>query len=423
MFPRSPVPKLLATSFPAAVLFGLASCAVPVRPTADGAETCTPTDANRPVCFSAMSAEAATFVDPTATIQSPESVVLAPQVYVDPFARLLATPSSEIRIGRESNVQDNVTLDARKGVVEIGGRVIAAHGSSVLGPARVGVEEGASAGHDEEISVFLSFGARVDGAILEPNTGVSALARVGPGVRLRSGFLVLPGKNVTTQEEADDPALGKVRPINEADIAFNEAVIEVNVALAREYARLFRDDPSFVQGINYDPGNTAFNPERHLPTFSDSDVQDPTFRNRVIGQVNLGGSKEQVASAMGNRISLRADEGEEFRVGRIARMSDDVVFHALEHSNLVIGDGVTYGERAIVHGGGRVIEEGQPEGQTTVGDNVRLGDGAVVFRSTIGAGSTVGRRSAVVGSDVPPGTVIPDGVIYLNDEIFGPVEW
>jgi hypothetical protein len=45
----------------------------------------------------------------------------------------------------------------------------------------------------------------VDGAWLEQNTAVSVFARVGPGVRLRSGMQVLPGKNVTTQAEADDP--------------------------------------------------------------------------------------------------------------------------------------------------------------------------------------------------------------------------
>ena len=46
-----------------------------------------------------------------------------------------------------------------------------------------------------------------------------------------------------------------------------------------------------------------------------------------------------------------------------------------------------------------------------------------MFRSTIGNGSKIGRKSAVVGSDLAPGTVIPDRVIYLNNAIFGLVEW
>lgn len=60
--------------------------------------------------------------------------------------------------------------------------------------------------------MFVSFGALEDGAILERDSGLSALSPVGPGVRLRSGLLVLPGKNVTTQRQADDPAWARCVP-------------------------------------------------------------------------------------------------------------------------------------------------------------------------------------------------------------------
>jgi carbonic anhydrase/acetyltransferase-like protein (isoleucine patch superfamily) len=134
-----------------------------------------------------------------------------------------------------------VGLGPRSGV-RIGDRVILAHGSEVRGPARVGVDaseleeqassSAAAAADVEDSGVFLSFGARIDGAVVERDTALSALSRVGPGVRLRSGLVVLPGKNVTTQEQADNPALGKVRPLIESDVAFNAAVVEVNVGLA-----------------------------------------------------------------------------------------------------------------------------------------------------------------------------------------------
>ena len=52
-----------------------------------------------------------------------------------------------------------------------------------------------------------------------------------------------------------------------------------------------------------------------------------------------------------------------------------------------------------------------------------LEDEAVVFRSTIGEGSTIGERSAVVGTDLAPNSVVPDRTIVLNGEVFGAVEW
>ena len=110
-------------------------------------------------------------------------------------------------------------------------------------------------------------------------------------------------------------------------------------------------------------------------------------------------------------------------IGHVDRMDDDVVFHALEHSDVHVGDDVHYGEGAIVHGGGRVVVEGQPEEQTVVGDRVRLGDESVVFRSTIGDGARIGDRSAVVGTDLPAGAVVPPLTIVLNGEVFGAVEW
>jgi acetyltransferase-like isoleucine patch superfamily enzyme len=69
------------------------------------------------------------------------------------------------------------------------------------------------------------------------------------------------------------------------------------------------------------------------------------------------------------------------------------------------------------------VVEGQPEEQTVVGDRVHLGDGSVVFRSTIGDGGRIGDRSAVVGTDLPAGTVVPPDTIVLNGEVFSAVEW
>jgi carbonic anhydrase/acetyltransferase-like protein (isoleucine patch superfamily) len=417
---------------------------VSLSATAAEPEGCHPTKENRPVCQAGSPAETATFLDATAEVEEPEHVSLAEHVYVGPFAELVADDDAPISIGDESNVQDNVQIlgardddsdddggrRAARGEghaepgVEIGDRVILAHGVSVIGPAQIGVEgsdiPADPAGVQE---VFLSFSSQVDGAVLERNTGVGALGRVGPGVRLRSGFIVLPGKNVTTQAEADDPALGKVRLINEADVAFNEAVIEVNIALAREYTRLYRDKASNVRGVNFDPGHTEFNHDRNLPSFAGQEKRVPGFRNRLIGDLNLLDTFSRFSSVSGARISIRADEGEPFGVGLVDQMGDDVIFHALEGTELVTGDRVVYGDKVVVHGGGRVIIAGDPEEPTVVGDDVVLEDESIVFRSTIGEGSVIGQRSVVVGSELAPGTEVPPRTIIINGVKFGDVEW
>jgi carbonic anhydrase/acetyltransferase-like protein (isoleucine patch superfamily) len=391
---------------------------------------CSPTRGNVPVCSTDGSAATATFLDPTATVRGARHVTLGERSYVGPFAELHASRRAPISVGASSNVQDNVLVDARGGTgIEVGDRVILAHGSSVVGSARIGIEESPLPPQVEgtvdtyEGSVFLSFGSEVAGATLELNSGVSALARVAPGVTLPSGYLVLPGKDVTTQAEAQDPELGKVRYIDQADIEFNEAVIRVNESLAREYTELYREDPSAVHGANLDPGHTEFNQEADLPSFAGEEQARPGFRNRVIGDVDLADDFDRFDRRTGERIAIRADEGEPFTVGRVRQMEDDVVFHALEHTDIHVGDDVRYGEGAIVHGGGRVVVEGQPEEQTVVGDRVHLGGGAVVFRSTIGDGARIGDRSAVVGTDLPAGAVVPPNTIVLNGEVFGAVEW
>jgi carbonic anhydrase/acetyltransferase-like protein (isoleucine patch superfamily) len=103
-------------------------------------------------------------------------------------------------------------------------------------------------------------------------------------------------------------------------------------------------------------------------------------------------------------------------------MGDDVVFHALEEADLVVGGRVQYGDKVVVHGGSRVVS-GRPEVQTTVGDDVVLKDESVVFRSTIGNGSVIGERSAVVGTELAAGTVVPPRTVILNGVRFGNVEW
>ncbi len=81
------------------------------------------------VIAGAASGEGASFVDSTATITKRANVTLGKEVYVGPFAHLIS--SNNITIGDESNVQDNVVIDASQSSVELGKMAILAHGASV----------------------------------------------------------------------------------------------------------------------------------------------------------------------------------------------------------------------------------------------------------------------------------------------------
>src|SRR4051812_44589877 len=103
---------------------------------------CSPTERNRPVCSAGAAAEHASFLDPTATVESARHVTLGEQTYVGPFAELLASQRAPITVGEASTVQNNVPVAPAGGAGSgVAARVFLAHGSSVLASARAGTEE------------------------------------------------------------------------------------------------------------------------------------------------------------------------------------------------------------------------------------------------------------------------------------------
>ncbi len=373
-----------------------------------------PRSANLPVLDANAPFDEATFIDPTVTLISPANMTLGKKVYVGTFATLDASAGT-ISIGDGSNVQDNVSITAGPGGVVIGDSVILAHGVTVQGNARIGEAGGEP--------VFLSFNSFIDGATLEPDTIVMALGRVGPGVVLHSGMAVLPGKFVQTQAEADDPSLGKVTLVTAEDHEFIEDVLHVNTSLAKGYARLYLEQGfAALLGVSRDPGGSDFNPVSDTPTFAGVGRTSPLFRNRIIGQVDLADSLEQLDAVTGNADVIRVDEGEPFEFGTIAGLGDRFTAHALEFCELQVGNNFRAGFHSVLHAG---EDDGNadPTERTVVGDNVTMADWSVVFRSTIGAGSTIGFRALVDGSQLAPNTVVPDRAIIVNNVLVGTVEW
>ena len=114
---------------------------------------------------------------------------------------------------------------------------------------------------------------------------------------------------------------------------------------------------------------------------------------RVIGAVTL----REGASVWYNAV-LRAD-GDAITVGIGSNVQDNVAIHVDRGSPVVIGENVSIGHNAVMHG-------------CTIEDGSLIGMGAVVLnRAVIGAGSLVAAGAVVLeGTLVPPGSLVA-GVI------------
>jgi carbonic anhydrase/acetyltransferase-like protein (isoleucine patch superfamily) len=399
------------------------------------AATCNPSTVNRPVCPSTVAAAEASYLDATVLVTAPTRVTMGKMNYFGPFAEL--TASGTIVIGNKTNLQDNVSVYGT-GNVTLGDEVILAHGAQVKAPAKIG-KPAVVGGHNAS---FVGFNSLIDGATMENDAMVLHLARVAPGITIKHGKVVLSGKNITTQAQADNPALGKVIPISEGLREFMHGVLHVNETFAMEYTNMHRQAPNAGKGINLDPGQSAGTPEadlfnryRNTPLLDTADDGEatiaPTYRNRIIGDVRMFDTFAFINStAFGNKISLRADEGEYFQLGHVTKMSDRTTFHALEHNAIVAGHNVSYGVRSIVHGGKAAPTElpasTDPhaiQAVTTVGDNVTIGNLSVVFKSSLANNVKVGCGSLVEASKLPAGYVVPAMTIVQNYGYTGVVSY
>ena len=109
----------------------------------------------------------------------------------------------------------------------------------------------------------------------------------------------------------------------------------------------------------------------------------------VLGDVTVGAESSIWFNAV-----LRGDT-EAIRIGQQTNIQDLCLLHADEGFPCVLGDRVTLGHAAIVHG-------------ATVEDDCMIGMRAVVMNGAkIGAGSIVAVGAVVLeGTEVPPGSVV-----------------
>jgi gamma-carbonic anhydrase len=112
----------------------------------------------------------------------------------------------------------------------------------------------------------------------------------------------------------------------------------------------------------------------------------------VIGDVELAEGASVWPFAV-----VRGDEGQYIRIGRNSNVQDGCVVHVTPELPCIIGDGVTIGHRCVVHA-------------CTVGNNVRIGIGAVVLTGAVLEDDT----QVGAGAVVPPGKVVPAGTLVMG---------
>lgn len=112
---------------------------------------------------------------------------------------------------------------------------------------------------------------------------------------------------------------------------------------------------------------------------------------QIVGDVTIGAESSVWFNAV-----IRGDS-ESIRIGSRTNVQDNCVLHADPGFPCIIGDGVTIGHAAVVHG-------------AKVGDNVVIGMHAVVMN-----GAQIGRDSLIaVGAIVTEGVVIPPGSLVMG---------
>lgn len=382
------------------------------------------------------------FIDPSVEIRNGIHVVLAGASLVAPYVRLDAT-AGYIKIGAIATIADNARLianPARGGGgpvgIRIGDKTLIGDNALVVGPSVVGSYGTAAR------PTFVGPGAFIDGATIQPGAYVSTLARVGPGITIPTGIKVLPGKNVTTQAEAANPALGKVTTVTQAELDRVAEQLAQGVLLAAGYAALYHGDPATglaplattagiyngnlaaVSGSSYEPGpanGVTFEPGKFAPTFVSTHSGRPVvlansfFRARAIGQVAFGTRPALVAHRLGRSNSIRADEGQPISIGSINQTGDFLTIRSPLAGSVTIGREFRAGNQVVILGG--------PAASTRLGDRITVNDGAIIEQSTIGDGSTLGARSVVIQSNLAPGTVVPAGTILVRNVVVGTVEW
>ncbi len=315
-------------------------------------------------------------------------VVIGQKNFVASNTVMRASPGEKVELGNESNVQDNVIVRARTDTVTIGERSSLTH-HAVVKDSDVG--NSVFVGYDVEIinskvgdGAFIYHGALVD------------------GVDIPEESFVGPGEVVSDQATAD--TLPKV---DEVDIAkyYNEKEhLDTNREFAKAYIELYEED-GYDALLEVGPNpRTSWNQEQVEPKIGEN-VELQEFV-RVMGDVHIGDN-----ASIGRRTAIRADEGDPIYIGSGAIVDDRVTFHSTRGSQIQIGKNLVADDDSVIHG------------PLEMGDDAVVGESAVVFRVRIGDNVQIGEGALIVGPtgneltlEIPDNTVIPVGAVVTSEK-------
>lgn len=198
-------------------------------------------------------------------------------------------------------------------------------------------------------------------------------------------------------------------------LIMNAQGIEQNLGeYGKSVLKLF-DDLSKIEGFKIDYiFSSCYMNDLNYQTKNIDKSKDKNSENSTIKTIDNHSPKlhETVFIAEGARLSgyikmaenssvwynavIRADENAVI-IGKNSNVQDNAVIHQSEDSIVEIGDNVTIGHTAIVHG-------------AKIEDNVIIGMGATILdNAVIGKNSIVGANSLVT-----KGKVIPEGVLVIG---------
>lgn len=308
------------------------------------------------------------------------------EVFVASNTIIRADEGTRVCIGSETNLQDNIIFAALRNRPSP---------SSECGPRSSSTEERVSIAHQASIKnshignfTFVGFRVNLENVILEDGAFVLHGADIR-NVTIGKDRLVPVGAVITTQAQADALPLK-----TQGNTDFQEDVLEVNKEFAEHYPDLYEEGGvDAVQGVGAAP-KTSFN-NGAAPTLG----QNVTLKEfaRIVGDVRLGSN-----SIVGRRTSIRADEGSPIIIGNNAEIEDRVTFHALKGTSIQIGANLDTDDNIVFHG------------PLVVGDNLTIGDDAILFRSTVGNNVTIGNGAIVMDVTLRDGVTVPEKAIITT---------
>ncbi|KAB8332563.1 carbonate dehydratase [Scytonema tolypothrichoides VB-61278] len=316
-------------------------------------------------------------------------VSVGQKVFIAGNTTLRADPDTHICISSETNLQDNIFFLALRNQQAP---------ASECGELSSSTGKRVSIAHQAKIKnskignfTFIGFLADLNNVVLEDGAFVLHGAKLS-NVRIGKDRLVPIGAVITTQAQADALPLK-----TEANSEFQKEVLEVNEEFAENYSELYEQEGyDAVTGVSAAP-RTSWNPQPVQPTLG-KNIRFEEFA-RIVGDVRIGNN-----SIVGRRTSIRADEGSPIIIGENAEIEDRVTFHALKGTSIRIGNNLDTEDNIVFHG------------PLEVGDNLTIGDDAVLFRSKVGNNVTIGTGALVVDVTLRDGVQVPDNAVITRQE-------